>query len=165
MDLPDLTSDDILLGLDLVASWQLDQVKALDLWSRWPPTENLKIIEQYLSDGKSAMLLPTGLNSDFLRISLPVHREDCSAEKQGDQVVAQPDMHYTIDWTEGRCLLLVYTSGYEWEGLWLSTLPEQRRKCICAKIGCDKPTIRDQVCSKYCAVILQQLTLATLAYT
>lgn len=35
MILPDLVSDDLLLALDLVAGWQIEQVQHQRIWSRW----------------------------------------------------------------------------------------------------------------------------------
>lgn len=35
MNLPDLDSTEMLLGLDIVAEWQLEQVRTLELWYDW----------------------------------------------------------------------------------------------------------------------------------
>lgn len=46
MDLPDLESSDYLLGLDLVAGWQLDKVKEQSLWSSWRFMQYTDLLER-----------------------------------------------------------------------------------------------------------------------
>lgn len=131
MDLPDLTSSDLILGFDIVASWQLEKIQEVPLWEGWPSDELLRVIEGSLPGRESLRIDRDGIDADFLRLTL--YTADIQDEADDGTVKNLMDLNHELEWSDGRWHMLVWTCPPEPDPLvlWSATVPELRAKSTC----------------------------------
>lgn len=107
MDLPDLGSSELLLSLDVVASWQLEQIGADDLWWDWPSDTRIQDMDRCHHTGEP--LDPDEYEeyeTGFLRCQLV--RVNQRKAQDGEDHRKIPESCYELEWFDGGCHLLYW---------------------------------------------------------
>lgn len=148
MDICDFTSADLLLGLDLVAGWQLDKIKEQSLWAGWLADEKMAAIERYFLTGNLDDLTTSGFGEGIKRASLHYEWRDWNPYKhEGRKPLLK--MQYELEWTDAGCNLLFYLGSGEHRGIHGMPIDYVRDLTYCGEFNCNKMSIREHVSNSF----------------
>lgn len=133
MELPDLTSSDLLLGIDLVGSWQIDKVKEQSLWPDWPSNDTLRAMQDHCNSGQRMPAFADPMSVRRVNLMQTWISEEANTDKSQSR-----DLHYALEWFDGGLDLISWEAVQtdQLNQVWL--LPCLRMRSICRDIRCEK---------------------------